>query len=150
MEDERIIELYFERKEQAIEETQKTYGKYCYHIAWNILFDREDADECVNDTWFRAWRTIPPKHPDRLSLFPGTITRNLSLDCWKRKHARKRGMGTMELALEELEEYLQTKIPEGYTKEAQNCGCFGYRGYRRNPLFFGREEIYSALDSSMR
>lgn len=106
LEDERIIELYFERKEQAIEETQKTYGKYCYHIAWNILFDREDADECVNDTWFRAWKTIPPKRPDRLSLFLGTITRNLSLDCWKRKHARKRGMGTMELALEELEECL--------------------------------------------
>lgn len=102
--DSEIIRLYWDRKEEAITETQKAYGRYCYSIAFHILHDREDADECVNDTWFRAWRAIPPQKPERLPLFLGTITRNLSFDKWKRKNAMKRGSGEMELALEELAE----------------------------------------------
>lgn len=104
MKDAEILELYWDREEQAIYETQKAYGSYCYSIAWNILYSREDSDECVNDTWLRAWNAIPPKRPGRLSLFLGTITRNLSLDRWKEKHAMKRGNGEMELALDELAE----------------------------------------------
>lgn len=106
MNDVEILELYWGREERAIYETQKAYGKYCYSIAWNILYSREDSDECVNDTWLRAWNAIPPKRPSRLALFLGTITRNLSLDRWKERHAMKRGKGEMELALEELEECL--------------------------------------------
>ena len=102
MRDEEIIDLYFARKEQAITETQLSYGKYCYSIAYHILHDNEDSEECVNDTWLRAWNAIPPKHPDRLSIFLGTITRNLSFDKWKYKNARKRGNGTVEIELEEL------------------------------------------------
>ena len=102
MRDEEILDLYWKRNEQAIAETQKSYGNYCYSIAFHILHDREDSDECVNDTWFRAWNAIPPKRPDKLSIFLGTITRNLSFDKWKRKNARKRGNGEMELALDEL------------------------------------------------
>lgn len=104
MKDAEILELYWGREEQAIYETQKAYGSYCYSIAWNILYSREDSDECVNDTWLRAWNAIPPKRPNRLALFLGTITRNLSLDRWKEKHAMKRGSGEMELALDELAE----------------------------------------------
>ena len=106
MKDAQILDLHWGRQEQAIYETQKAYGNYCYSIAWNILYSREDSDECVNDTWLRAWNAIPPKRPNRLALFLGTITRNLSLDRWKEKHAMKRGKGEMELALDELAECL--------------------------------------------
>lgn len=104
MRDTEILDLYWSRDEQAISESQKAYGRYCYSIAWNILFSREDSDECVNDTWLRAWNSIPPKRPGRLELFLGTITRNLSLDRWKERHAMKRGNGEMMLALDELAE----------------------------------------------
>lgn len=102
MRDTEIIRLYWDRNEQAIAESEKSYGNYCYSIAFHILHDREDSDECVNDTWFRAWNAIPPKRPNRLALFLGTITRNLSFDKWKHKNALKRGSGEMEVALDEL------------------------------------------------
>lgn len=102
VEDTQILDLYWERDEQAISESDKRYGRYCHSIAYNILHDREDSDECVNDTWMRAWNVIPPKRPDKLAIFLGTITRNLSIDRWKRKRARKRGNGEMDAALDEL------------------------------------------------
>ncbi len=104
MNDAEILNLYWERDEQAISETQKSYGNYCYSIAYHILHTREDSEECVNDTWLRAWNAIPPSRPGRLGLFLGTITRNLSFDKWKHKNALKRGNGAMETALEELVE----------------------------------------------
>ncbi len=115
MTDAKILDLYWERAEQAIYESQKAYGKYCYKIAWNILYSREDSDECVNDTWLRAWNAIPPSRPGRLALFLGTITRNLSLDRWKERRAMKRGKGEMELALDELAECL----PDAHNTEAE-------------------------------
>lgn len=102
MNDEEIIELYFARDEQAIAGTQEKYGKYCYSIALNILFDREDSEECVNDTWMRAWNAIPPQRPGKMQIFLGTITRNLALDRYKSKRTQKRGGGNMEVALDEL------------------------------------------------
>jgi len=104
LKDTEILALYWAREEKAIAETQKAYGGYCYSIAWHILHDKEDSDECVNDTWLRAWNSIPPRRPGRLDLFLGTITRNLSLDRWKGKHTMKRGNGEMTLALDELAE----------------------------------------------
>lgn len=104
MKDTEILDLYWERDESAIMETEKSYGKYCHSIAFHILRNREDSDECVNDTWLRAWNVIPPSRPNRLAVFLGTITRNLSLDKWKHKNAVKRGKGEMELALDELTE----------------------------------------------
>lgn len=102
MKDTDILDLYWKRDETAIVETQHSYGNYCYAIAYNILHDREDSDECLNDTWMRAWNAIPPKRPNRFAIFLGTITRNLSFDRWKYKNAEKRGSGEMELALDEL------------------------------------------------
>lgn len=113
MRDTEIIELYWNRNEQAIVETAESYGKYCYSIAFHILHDKEDSDECVNDTWFRAWNAIPPQRPNRLAIFLGTITRNLSFDKWKRNNALKRGNGEMELALDELVEC----VPTAYSTE---------------------------------
>lgn len=79
MEDARIVELYWERDEAAIAESSAKYGGYCYQIAFRILALREDAEECVGDTWLRAWEAMPPSRPGRLDTFLGKITRNLSL-----------------------------------------------------------------------
>ena len=102
MEDNRIIELYFSRSEDAIVETDRKYGGFCYSIAYNILFNREDSEESVSDTYLSAWNTIPPTRPGIFSFFLGKITRNLSLDRCKAKGAARRGGGQLPLALEEL------------------------------------------------
>ena len=80
MEDKQIIELYFTRSEEAIGESAKKYGGYCRIIAGHILPNAADAEECVSDTWLRAWGAIPPNRPERLGAFLGKITRNLALD----------------------------------------------------------------------
>lgn len=104
MEDEKIIELYWKRDEEALTQTNLKYGSYCYYIAYNILKDEEDCKECVNDTWFKAWITIPPKRPSLFRAFLGKITRNLSLDRYRKSHSYKRGGGNLALVYEELEE----------------------------------------------
>ncbi len=104
MEDLQIIELFWQRSESAVTETARKYGRYCHTIAYNILHSREDSEECVNDTYLNAWRTIPPQRPERLSTFLGKITRNLSLKRWEQYHAEKRGAGQTALALDELAE----------------------------------------------
>ena len=103
MDDKGIIDLYFDRSEKAISETAVKYGKYCFSIAFNILTDKEDSEESVNDTWLAAWNNIPPRVPAILSTFLGKITRNISLNRWKSLRAYKRGGGEVTLALEELE-----------------------------------------------
>ena len=104
MEDGMIIDLYWARSQQAIAESDLKYGPYCRTIARNILTLEEDAEECVNDTWFHAWNAMPPQRPSLLSAFFAKLTRNLSLDRWRRQRAAKRGGGQTELALQELEE----------------------------------------------
>lgn len=103
MEDPRIIDLYFQRSEQAIVETDRKYGGYCYCIAYNILSNREDSEESVSDTYLAAWNTMPPKRPKALNIFLGKITRHISIDRYRRNNAKKRGGGEIALALEELE-----------------------------------------------
>ena len=103
MEDETIIDLYFAREERAIAETGKKYGGYCRSIAFNILHSHEDTEECVNDTWLRAWDSIPPQRPGRLSAFLGRIARNLALDRYDNNHAAKRS-GPFDQLLSELSE----------------------------------------------
>ncbi len=102
MNDERIIELYWQRSEQAIQLSGEHYGDYCFTIAHNILKNRLDSEECVNVTWVRTWNSIPPQRPRLLKAFFAKITRNLSFDRYKALTAEKRGGGEIELALEEL------------------------------------------------
>ena len=127
MNDKSIVDLYFSRDEEAITQTDKKYGRYCYSIAYNILMSREDAEESVSDTYMTAWRAIPPRRPSVLSTFLGKITRHISIDRWRERVATKRGGGEVTLALEELEdcvagrqnvemEYERKELIRAYTK----------------------------------
>ncbi len=104
MEDAKIVQLYFERDEQAIPETANKYGNYCTAIAKNILGNREDAEECVNHTYLNTWNTIPPHKPKMLSTFLGKIVRNLAFNRYKYNTAEKRGGGETAVILDELSE----------------------------------------------
>ena len=106
MEDNKIVELYFQRNSEAIKQTSNKYGLYCFSIANNILHNKEDAEECVNDTWFNAWNAIPPQRPTKLRLFLAKITRNLSFNRFQAQRAEKRGGGEIHLVLDELAECL--------------------------------------------
>ena len=103
MEDKRIVDLYWQRNERAISETDAKYGKYLHSISYQILQNAEDTEECVNDTYMDAWQTMPPHRPSILSTFLGKITRRISIDRWRKHCAEKRGGGEAALALDELE-----------------------------------------------
>ena len=104
MEDKEIIKLFTERSENAVEATQRKYGAYCNTIAFNILGDAQDAEECVSDSLFKTWNAIPPAKPASLRSFVGRITRNTALDRYESRSAEKRGGGQLALALDELTE----------------------------------------------
>lgn len=104
MEDNRIVDLYWQRNERAINETAAKYGKYLHSISYHILSNDEDAEECVNDTYNDAWQSMPPHRPSILSTFLGKITRRISIDIWRKHSADRRGGGEMALALDELDE----------------------------------------------
>ena len=108
MEDSKIIELYFDRSETAIKETQIKYGKYCYFIAYNILYSKSDAEECVNDTYFNVWNSIPPEKPVYFKAFLGRVTRNLALNRYEYNNAQKRSPNFGEIE-EELKEGVSDK-----------------------------------------
>ena len=104
MDDERILDLYWARSKLAIYETANKYGHYCFAIANNILQNHEDAEECVNDTFLKAWEAIPPQRPSVLRVFLGKITRNLSLNAYRKQRAVKRGGDEIALLYSELED----------------------------------------------
>ena len=113
MEDQVIVELYLNRNELAVEETAKKYNRYLTKIAYQVLFDLEDSMESVNDTYFKAWNAIPPHKPVILSTFLGKITRQISIDVYRKKHSEKRGKSQYIVSLSELEEIVSTgKTPE--------------------------------------
>lgn len=109
MEDEQIVALYWARDERAVAESAAKYGAYCLSVARNILRNREDAEECVNDAWAGAWNSIPPQHPAHLGAYLGTIARRQALKRWRDSRAEKRGGGQTALALEELAECVGTE-----------------------------------------
>ncbi|MBQ9249373.1 MAG: RNA polymerase sigma factor [Oscillospiraceae bacterium] len=106
MEDSAIVDLYWQRSDRAISETEKKYGAYCYRLAYSICGSEQDAEECVNDTWLRAWNAMPTERPRILSAFLGCLTRNAAIGRYREKHRRKRGGGETALALDELSECL--------------------------------------------
>ena len=104
MEDNQIVALFWDRSEAAVAETAAKYAGYCHTIAYNILEDQGEADESVNDTYLAAWESIPPQRPAVLRTYLGKLTRRISLKRLRARNARKRGAGTVSLALEELAE----------------------------------------------
>ena len=104
MDDRRIVELFLERSEEAILETDIKYGRYCHKIAFNVLGNDEDSEECVNDAYMRAWGSIPPNEPDSMASYIGRITRNLALDKLRQKQSDTRGNGEVPVVLDELAE----------------------------------------------
>lgn len=123
MNDAGIIDLYWQRSERAIPETENAYGPYCHTVAYNLLRNAEDAEESVNDTWLAAWNAMPPERPNSLKAFLGRITRNISVTRLRRSGSQKRGGGEASLAIDELSECL----PGGATR----------RGRRKTASFSG-------------
>ncbi|MCR5651775.1 MAG: sigma-70 family RNA polymerase sigma factor [Lachnospiraceae bacterium] len=102
MQDKEIVDLYWARSEEAVSETDKAYGRYCRKIAFNIVANDEDTEECVNDTWLSAWNSMPEERPDLLGPYLAAIVRNHALTLYRKIHSKKRGAGQTALALDEL------------------------------------------------
>ncbi len=114
MQDNELIQLFFDRNEQAISETSEKYGRYCLYIADNILPTHEDSEECVNDAYTALWNTIPPEKPESLKAYIARIVRNAALTMLRKNKAKKRGSGVLEEVLDELKE-AATDSPESIT-----------------------------------
>jgi len=104
VEDIKIIELFFNRDEMAIQELSNKYSGYCYKIVWNLLNNHEDVEECLNDTWLAAWEYIPPRRPSVLSAYVGKIARGFAIDCFRKKQAAKRMDGHVADVCGEMDE----------------------------------------------
>lgn len=104
IEDSELIRLYQLRSERAIAESERKYRAYCLKIAVQVLGDVEDAEECVNDVWLKAWNGVPQEPPRNLRAYFARLTRGLAIDRWRRSHSEKRGAGALPLCLEELSE----------------------------------------------
>lgn len=122
MEDSKIVELYLQKNENAIKETDSKYGAYCFTIADNILHNKEDSEECVNDTWLKTWNAIPPQKPTKLQMFLAKITRNLSFNRYNSRSAEKRGGGEIVFVLDELAECLACESDVASEYEARELG----------------------------
>lgn len=109
MEDSAIVDLYWQRSDDAIQESQRKYGNYCHAIAYKLVGDHRDAEECVNDTWLQAWNLMPDKRPKLLSSFLGGICRGLAISLYRTKTSKKRGGGEIPLVLEELADCIPSK-----------------------------------------
>ncbi len=115
MDDRDIVELFFARDEGAIDACREKYGKLCHSVAYNILRSPEDAEECVNDTYVRAWWAIPPEKPERLGAYLARMCRNAALNMREKSHAQKR-KGEVLLAEGELELCLPDRMDESIDK----------------------------------
>lgn len=120
MNDDRIIKLFFERDERAIGETAEKYGALCSKIALNILGDSGESEEAVNDTWLRAWDTIPPTRPKSLGAYLSVLTRNISLDRYRKKAAAKRIDSSLVTTLDEISQIIPGNLNiEKHTEQRQ-------------------------------
>lgn len=153
MQDDQIVELYWRREESAIAESSGKYGAYCFSVAENILQSPEDSEECVNDTWLRAWNAMPPQRPARLRMFFAKITRHLAFDKFKARTAQKRGCGELHLVLSELEECISSPdTPETLVaaKELeQSIGRFVRSLPEREAMLFARRYFFGEAVSKI-
>ena len=144
MDDAKIVQLYWDRNEQAIPATADKYGRYCTSIANNILGNNEDAKECVNDTYLNAWNSMPPHRPSILSTFLGKIVRNLSFNRYKHNTADKRGGGELPVVLRNFQTWYLARMMLGRHLTKRNS---------RKPLihfwivFLQRKEVFLSADT---
>ena len=120
--DEQIIELYFAREERAIAETDKKYCRYLHTVAYNILANEQDAEECLQDTYIKTWNTIPPERPSVFRAFLAKITRNLSLDRYERDNRQKRVPASVCVPLDEVQEFLPDESDLARDMQAKAIG----------------------------
>ncbi|MBQ7384082.1 MAG: sigma-70 family RNA polymerase sigma factor [Clostridia bacterium] len=110
--DEEIVELYWQRQERAIKETDRKYGNYLHTIAYNIIHDNLDCEECLNDTYMGTWERIPPARPNMFRAFLSNIMRNIALDRFRKNRASRRIPSELVTSLEELDECIPTQSLE--------------------------------------
>ena len=122
MEDSAIVELYWQRSEQAVAESERKYGAYCRSIACRISGSERDAEECVSDAWLAAWNAMPDKRPARLGVFLGCLTRHAAIDRLRAERSRKRGGAEQLLPLDELAEVLPAEGDPAQEAEAHALG----------------------------
>ena len=130
MDDRDIIDLYWARDQRAVGETAAKYGPYCAAVADNILHDSRDTEECVNDTWLKAWNAMPPQRPQRLKLFLARITRNLAFDRWRKGSAQRRGWKSWASAF-----LVRMRWKEPWRPPNSPKACNGF--WRRAPPWIG-------------
>jgi len=106
MSDEQIVELYWQRNEQAIKETDIKYKQFLLSIAYNIVHDTSDSEECLNDTYIGAWNSIPPARPTSLQAFLATIMRRTAIDCYKARKRQKRTASELTVSMSEVEDFI--------------------------------------------
>lgn len=123
MDDLEIIDLYWKRDETAISETAKKYGAFCHGIAGNILSLREDAEECVSDTYYQAWESMPPARPENLRAWLGRVVRNIAINLWRKNHAQKRYTG-IDVLMDELEDCIPS--PETVEQKLEEAELTGF------------------------
>ncbi len=121
MEDKQIVELYWQRSERAIRETDAKYGALCRRVALDLLGVREDAEECVSDTYRTAWESMPTQRPEKLRAWLCRVVRNISVDRWRREHSQKRG-GGLDVLLSELDDCVPAAGSVEETVEAAELG----------------------------
>ena len=154
MEDSKIIELYWEREEEAIKETSLKYGRLCINIAKNILSSYEDSEECVNDTYLVVWNTIPNERPNRFSAFISRITRNLALKKYEYISAAKRNPAATT-SLEELGECVsgtdsvESEVEKKRVESAINKFLWQQKKEKRN-IFIRRYWYFDSIENICR
>lgn len=148
MDDKMIVELFWERSQTAIKETEKKYGKYCFSIARSVVSSREDAEECVNDAYLRTWESIPPSRPSSLKAYVGKIVRNLALDRYDASIAGKRFDSGVELALWELEDCIpsrESSVSDDYILRTAINGFLGSLPKRTRIIFMRRYWYFCSI-----
>lgn len=154
MDDQEIISLYNQRNEQAIVVSQMKYGIYCQSIAYNILRQTEDSEECVNDTWMHTWNAIPPDQPGNLKAYLGKITRNLALNRYRDRHSLKHGGGNVDLVLSELRNCIagdptpEEALLDGILEEAINRFLDGLPKEKRVIFVLRYHYLYTTCEIS--
>ncbi len=150
MKDEQIVSLYWDRNEEAIRQTQQKYGAYLSKIAYNVLSDLEDSRECVNDTYLKAWNSMPMHRPGVLSTYLGKITRQVSIDVFRKKNSAKRYASEYAVSLEELGDSFSDSATPEQALEAKQLDESINRFLRALPddvrsAFIGRYYFFDSL-----